>query len=222
MRYTEDFKKQVVKKVLSPGVLQIEVCRKLKISVGAVIDWKRIYGVEMRKEIQEIDVGTLLYEEPVDIEELLRKADFHELKESNGSEALTLQIDQIRSAKKGASQYTDADKYAVVLSFRAIPGEQQGMFLRQLGLQSTHIKLWEEALITMSKKPIASDEYTKQLEAENKRLKKALTESERDNRELKILIELKKSTRIFSSRTRKKVRSGIQTRHCIPVPPSPA
>ena len=192
MRYTEDFKKQVVKKVLSPGVLQIEVCRKLKISVGTVLDWKRIYGAEMQKEIQEIDVGTLLYEDPIDIEELLRKVDFQELKQSSGSDVLALQIDHIRRAKKMAAQYTDADKYAVVLSFRAIPDEQQGLLLRQLGLQSTHIKLWEETLISMSKKPIARDEYTKQMEAEIKLLKKQLAESERDNRELKILIELKK------------------------------
>jgi len=44
----------------------------------------------------------------------------------------------------------------------------------------------------MSKKSIASDEYTKQLEIQVKQLQKLLSESERDNRELKILIELKK------------------------------
>jgi len=190
--YTEDFKKQVVKKVLSPGTLQKDVCRKLNISQTSIRNWRKIYGTEMQKEIQEIDVAAILHEESVDIEDLLLKADYQDLKQANGSDALAQQIDQIKRTRKDVAQYSDADKYAVVMGLRSIPAEQQGMWLRQLGLQSQHIRLWEEKLITMSKKSIASDEYTKQLEIQVKQLQKLLSESERDNRELKILIELKK------------------------------
>lgn len=192
MLYTEDFKKQVVKKVLSPGTLQKDVCRKLNISQTSIRNWRKIYGTEMQKEIQEIDVAAILHEESVDIEDLLLKADYQDLKQANGSDALAQQIDQIKRTRKDVAQYSDADKYAVVMGLRSIPAEQQGMWLRQLGLQSQHIRLWEEKLITMSKKSIASDEYTKQLEIQVKQLQKLLSESERDNRELKILIELKK------------------------------
>ena len=192
MLYTEDFKKQVVRKVLSPGVIKREVCRKLGVSEGTVSRWKGLYAKEVRQDIQEVDVESLLYEPPVDVEELLRKADGKELAQASGSQALAQQMETLRRQGKSVSQYTDADRYAIVMSLRALPGEQHGQWLRQLGLQSPHIRLWEDQLITMSKKPIAADQYTKQLEDENKLLRKQLGESERDNRELKILIELKK------------------------------
>jgi transposase-like protein len=192
MLYTEDFKKQVVRKVLSPGVILSEVCRKLEVSRAAVGRWKALYAKEVQQEIQQIDVESLLYEAPVDVEELLRKADGEELAQASGSQALAQQMDFLRCQGKSVSQYTDADRYAIVMSLRALPSEQRGQWLRQLGLQSPHIRLWEEQLITMSKKPIAADQYTKGLEDEIKHLRKQLGEAERDNRELKILIELKK------------------------------
>ena len=192
MLYTEDFKKQVVKKMLSPGVIVLDLCRKLKISPSAAQQWKKLYRDEVGQQIQRIDLDTLLYQPPVDVEELLRKADQDDLIRAGGSETLAHQVDQIRRKGKDSSQYTDAEKYALVMSLRVMGGDQQGILLRQLGLQGAHIQLWEEQLMAMSKKPITNDLYTKQLEDENKRLKKQLSESERDVQELKILIELKK------------------------------
>jgi transposase-like protein len=190
--YTEDFKKQVVKKMLSPGMVTREICKKLTISESAAQRWKKLYQDEVGPQIQSIDLDFLLYEPPVDVEELLREADKEKLTQASGSEALAQQVDQIRRKGKDPSQYTDAEKYALVMSLRVMSGDQQGVLLRQLGLQGAHIRLWEEQLMAMSKKPITTDIYTKQLEDENKRLKKQLSESERDVRELKILIELKK------------------------------
>ena len=69
---------------------------------------------------------------------------------------------------------------------------QQGAWMRQLGLQGPQIRLWEEQLIAMSKKPITTDHRTAELEDEIKQLKRKMGDLERDNRELKILIELKK------------------------------
>lgn len=190
--YTEDFKKQVVRKMMSPGVVVRDICRKLSISEATVYRWRGLYGDEVGHQIQSIDLEALLYEPPVDVEELLRKADREDLRRASGSESLAQEVDQIRRKGKDPSQYTDAEKYALVMSLRVMPGDQQGILLRQLGLQGAHIRLWEEQLMAMSKKPITTDLYTKQLEDENKRLKKQLSESERDVRELKILIELKK------------------------------
>jgi len=192
MRYTENFKKQVVGQILKNGVRNIDVSRKLHVSLSAIDDWRKLYAAELAPLIPVLDIGPLLVDEPVDVEELLRKAEYLDLKQSSGSDALAQKIDQIRRAKKEISQYTDDDKYAVVMSLRAIPAEAQGIWLRQLGIQNPHIRLWEDKLITMSKKPIDNEQYMKQLEAEVQRLKKNLAEAERDNRELKILIELKK------------------------------
>jgi len=190
--YTEDFKKQVVRKMLSPGVVVRDICRKLSVSEATVYRWKNLYSGEVGHQIQSIDLEALLYEPPVDVDELLREADQEDLRRAGGSESLAQEVDQIRRKGKDPSQYTDAEKYALVMSLRVMAGDQQGILLRQLGLQGAHIRLWEEQLMAMSKKPITTDLYTKQLEDENKRLKKQLSESERDVRELKILIELKK------------------------------
>jgi len=192
MLYTEDFKKQVVKKVLSPGVLQSELGRKLGIDSSTIRRWREIYGSEMQSQVQQLDVDALVYTPPIDVEELLRQADRREVAQLSGSEALAGQVDQLRQKGKASSQYTDDDKYAVVRLLRSLPGDQQGAWMRQLGIQSGHVRLWEEKLIEMSKKTIASDEYTKKLEIENRLLKKQLKDSERDVQELKILIELKK------------------------------
>lgn len=192
MRYTENFKKQVVQKALERGLMITEIGSRLSINPGVIHKWISLYKNEVQARVVEVDIRPLLEQSEVDVEELLRRAEYQELKQTSGSESLAQQIDQIKRTRKDVRQYTDADKYAVVMSLRAIPTEQQGLWLRQLGLQSPHIKLWEEQLITMSKKTITTDEYTKRLEDENQKLKKALVESERDNRELKILIELKK------------------------------
>jgi len=190
--YTEDFKKQVVKKLLSPGVRRIDLCRKLKISENSIDNWKRLYADQMRPLVQELDVEALLYEPPVDLELLLEQADRAELAKVCGSQSLALQVDEIRRKGKTSSQYTDSDKYAVVTTLRSMATEHQGIWMRQLGLQGPQIRLWEEQLIAMSKKPITTDRRTAELEDEIKQLKRKMGELERDNRELKLLIELKK------------------------------
>lgn len=192
MMYTEDFKKQVVKKALSPGVLQRELGRKLGIDTGTIRRWRDIYGAEVQSQVQQLDIEALVYSPPIDVEELLRQADQSEVAQLSGSETLAKQVDQLRQKGKSSSQYTDEDKYAVVKLLRSLPTDQQGVWLRQLGVQGGHLRLWEDRLIDMSKKTITSDEYTQKLEIENRLLKKQLKESERDVQELKILIELKK------------------------------
>ena len=54
MSYSEKFKKQVVKKVLSPGIVQNDICRKLKISPSTIRKWRRIYTDELRPEIEKL------------------------------------------------------------------------------------------------------------------------------------------------------------------------
>lgn len=192
MLYTEDFKKQVVRKALEGSMTVTEIGQRLTVNTGSIHRWISLYRAEVQDSVKQINLGPLLACEPIDIEERLRNAERTELKINSGSAVLAQQLDQLCSLNKAISQYTDTDKYTVVMSYRAMPVEQQGRWLRQRGLQSSHINHWEETLITMSKQGIEHNDYTKQLEAENKLLKKQLTNLERDNRELKILIELKK------------------------------
>jgi transposase-like protein len=175
----------VVKKVLSPGTIIVDVARKLKISTNAIHLWKKRYANEVQSEIVQINVEALLKEEEVDIEKLLLGA---EPEEDNR------EIEIIEKIKKGCplSQYTSLEKYAIISRLRKLTGEQAGIFLRNYGLQSGHIEMWKDEILIMGKKQLDQNEIIKKLEDEIKQLRKQLKNSERDNRELEILIELKK------------------------------
>jgi transposase-like protein len=185
MRYTEEFKKQVVKKVLSPGVLIKEVCRKLKVSTSSIQDWKKLYGDEVRSEVMQIDIEKILFEEPVDVEKMLLEAE---------PEAKQRELEAMNRIEKGkpASQYKTLETYVIIHHLKKLTADEAGIFLRSYGLQSGHIRQWEEEILAMGKKHVDQDELIKRLEEENKQLRKQLKESERDKRELEILIELKK------------------------------
>lgn len=192
MLYTESFKKQVVKKALSPGVMQKDICQKLGVSGSALAEWKKRYAAEVQTEIEEIDVAALLAEEDIDVEDLLRRAERTDLAEESGSQVIAVHLDQLMNSGKNASEYDPADKYAVVRVVRPLERGKRSLLLRRLGLCERHINQWEEELIKMSKQSISNDERLKALEEENKRLKKQLVESERGRHELEVLIELKK------------------------------
>jgi len=192
MLYPLSFKKQVVRKALSAGVVGSDLCRKLHISGSALHAWKKLYGAEMQSQAEEMDLGLLLDEEPVDVDELLREADTKQLGEATGSALLASHIDALARTGKTVAAFTDRDKFAVVKTVRALSTDKRGAFLRRHGLDDRHITLWEEELIVMSKNSITHDEYTKKLEEENKLLKKQLAAAERDKHELEVIIELKK------------------------------
>ena len=127
----------------------------------------------------------LLKEEEVDIEKILLEAEPENEKR---------EIEQLEKIKKGqsASRYTTIEKYVIISHLRKVSQEQAGIFLRSYGLQSGHIKKWEEEILTMGKKQLDQNEKISKLEDENKTLRKQIKEIERDKRELEILIELKK------------------------------
>jgi len=185
MLYTEDFKKQVVKKALSPGVIISEVARKLKISEHSIRGWRRLYAEEVKSEIVQINIDVLLQEEKVDIDKLLLEAEKPEDKR---------EMEIINRIEKGrqVSHYTNLEKYAIITHLKKMTGEQTGIFLRSYGLQSGHIKMWEDGILAMGKKQLDQNEIIKRQEEEIKLLRKQLKAAERDKRELEILVELKK------------------------------
>jgi transposase-like protein len=185
MRYTEEFKKQVVKKVLSPEVLIKDIARKLKISTTSIHDWKKQYGDEIKSQIIQIDIDKILHEEPVDIEKLLLDAEPEEKQR---------ELEALGRIEKGKppTQYKTLEKYVIIHHLKKLTANEAGVFLRSYGLQSGHIRLWEDEILAMGKKQMNQNELIKRLEEENKQLRKQLKEAERDKRELEIIIELKK------------------------------
>ena len=192
MLYTESFKKQIVKKILSQGTMITEVGRKLNVSTASIHRWKKQYQDEVRAMVEEIDLDVILREEEMDVEAMLRKADHGELEKQTGSSAVALHIEGLLASTKAPGAFNNQDKYAIIKTARAVKQEKRGAFLRAYGLSDRHIQLWEDELIAMSKESIKNDDYIRNLEEENKRLKKELATSERDKHELEVLIELKK------------------------------
>lgn len=190
MLYTENFKKEVVKKALSPGVIQRDICRKLKISETALRKWKEKYKAEVKNQIEEIDVAALLKEEEIDIDAVLSEAEKHEEEDIESVEEVT--VDKIFSKIRKSGEYKTTEKAVILSAYRKHPKEESGIFLRRYGLHSEQLRLWEEEILSMGIKQIDKDSYIKKLEEENKRLQKANKNLERDKRELKFIIEIKK------------------------------
>jgi hypothetical protein len=90
------------------------------------------------------------------------------------------------------SQYKSVEKYVIIKHLMQLSETETGVFLRSYGLQSGHIRQWEDEILAMGKKHLDQDEIIKRQEEEIKHLRKQLKESEREKRELEILIELKK------------------------------
>ena len=192
MLYTESFKKQVVRKILSQGTVITEVGRKLNISPESIHRWKKQYQDEVRATVKETDLDAILQEEEVDVEALLRDADHQELEKQTGSNAVARHVEGLLTTTKAPSAFNNQDKFAIIKAVRALKQDKRGAFMRAYGLSDRHIQTWEDELIAMSKESITNDDYIRKLEEENKRLKKELASSERDKHELEVLIELKK------------------------------
>lgn len=193
MRYSESFKRQVVKKILSPGIVRGDICRKLKISENTVKSWRRRYIEELRPEIEKL-WAEYKKEEPepeeVDIDKLLLEAAKKEYWEYE--EAHLPNIGEVLLNRKRINKYSVQEKYVIVKKIRMLNKDEEGRFIRQNGFKKQQIKIWEDELLVMSKRNIKDEEYIRQLEAENRKLKKDLKESDKEKNELKILIELKK------------------------------
>lgn len=190
--YPERFKKAAVKKVLEPGINQKNLALKLGIAASTIRRWKKIYKDELLEEVEQKFFSKIEpeEEEEIDIDKLL--AEYERIDMSKNELNLEDAIDKIVEKGKLPVDYSQQERYVMVSKARNLKLEEQGMFFRRTGIHSGHIKLWEEELLSMAKKEVDKSEYIKKLEEENKKLHKQLKESEREKKELKILIGLKK------------------------------
>ena len=190
--FSENFKKAVIRKVLIPGVQQNEVALKLNISLHTLRKWKGKYGKELKLETERDFLDSIQpeEEEEVDIDSLLREYERTNL--SKNELNLESAIDKIIEKGTNPIDYSHKEKYVMVRKVRSLKPEEHGIFFRRTGIHSGHITLWEEELLQMAKEEVDKSDYIKKLEEENKKLQKQLKGSEREKKELKVLIGLKK------------------------------
>jgi len=91
------------------------------------------------------------------------------------------------------SQRNPGEKLALLLENQTIPDEAKGEWLRQHGLHSEHLQLWEQELVSiMNDKQSDLKTENTELKKTNKQLQKDLKRQEKALAELAILISLKK------------------------------
>lgn len=82
---------------------------------------------------------------------------------------------------------------ALLLESKTIGPDSMGEWLRQQGLHSEHLSLWEQELTTMANNTAnRKQDENVQLRKENKRLQKELAEKEKALADAAVLLMLKK------------------------------
>ena len=95
---------------------------------------------------------------------------------------------------------SDIEKLNLLFESKSIPEDNRGIWLREKGLKTEHIKLWEEQLKDkMINKQDALREENKKLKEENRKLAEELQRKEKALAEMSSLLMLKKNYRSLIS-----------------------
>ncbi len=93
-------------------------------------------------------------------------------------------------------QRNPGEKLALLLESKTLSDEQKGEWLRQHGLHSEHLPLWEQELTTaMNDRKADMNQENAALKKENKRLQRELGRKEKALAEAAVLLTLKKKFR---------------------------
>jgi transposase len=93
-------------------------------------------------------------------------------------------------------QRNPEEKPALLLESKTLTDEQKGEWLRQQGLHSEHLPLWEQELTTMMNEKRANlNQENVALKKDNKRLSRELARKEKALAEAAVLLTLKKKFR---------------------------
>lgn len=93
----------------------------------------------------------------------------------------------------GANNRSFLEKFNLLLEGRGLSEDQLGQWLRENGLHSQHLSLWEQELKdTMSKSMHKDKEVIKELKKKNRDLEKELARKEKALAEMAALLTLKK------------------------------
>jgi transposase len=99
---------------------------------------------------------------------------------------------------KSLRYLSSKEKYQLLMESAKMPEEKLGEFLRERGLHSEHLKLWDQELREMvTKKEDKKDKKLKELIKRNKELEKELARKEKALAETAALLVLKKKLEIL-------------------------
>jgi hypothetical protein len=94
------------------------------------------------------------------------------------------------------NQRNPGEKLSLLLESKTLSDEQKGEWLRQHGLHSEHLPLWEQELTTvMNDKQTELNQKCIALTKENKRLQRELERKDKALAEAAVLLTLKKKFR---------------------------
>jgi transposase len=89
------------------------------------------------------------------------------------------------------SKWNNREKYSAILTAARLTGTDLGKWLRETGLQSKHLELWEKEIKEMVSSPKDKQEI-RELKKKNKILEKELARKEKALAEVAALLTLKK------------------------------
>lgn len=99
---------------------------------------------------------------------------------------------------KSLRYLSSKEKYQLLMESARLPEEKLGEFLRERGLHSEHLKLWDQELREMvTKKEDKKDKKLRELIKRNKELEKELARKEKALAETAALLVLKKKLEIL-------------------------
>lgn len=95
------------------------------------------------------------------------------------------------AAQRSPRQWTNEEKYEALLEAAKLTGEDLGKWLREKGLRSEHIEIWQQEMkknLSQQKK----NEEIRQLKKRNKELERELRRKDKALAEMSALVVLKK------------------------------
>ena len=105
----------------------------------------------------------------------------------------TLEIAAAEGSEPTPGQRGPAEKFKLLMQGKLLPEDQRGEWLRQNGLHSEHLNLWEQELTQlMTDKQDDLKAENRALKKQNKELEKELTRKEKALAEVVALLTLKK------------------------------
>jgi transposase-like protein len=121
------------------------------------------------------------------------------------------------------SQRSPGEKLSLLLESKTLDDESRGQWLRQQGLHSEHLPLWEQELAGMvqdKQSALKSENITlkkekKQLEKDLKAKERELAIKEKALADVAVLLTLKKNIGICSRRTRRVDLGGRESRNSL-------
>jgi len=98
--------------------------------------------------------------------------------------------------KRSPRQWRNEDKYEALLEAARLTGEDLGKWLREKGLRSEHIEIWQEEM-KKNLNPHKKNDEIRELKKKNKELERELHRKDKALAEMSALVVLKKKVELL-------------------------